>query len=116
MATEGMDRPAFAPLLPGDALPRQRHRLIFPRSRIGRARRARDIPARALVCDIAERGCVRLAGFVNGERNGSGLTNPNDVLSRSAAPFRASGPGPAKCIGGHAFSRRNFARLASHYP
>ena len=29
MAAEGMDRPVFAPTLPGDALPRQRHRLIF---------------------------------------------------------------------------------------
>jgi hypothetical protein len=95
MATEGMERSAFAPALPGDALPRQRHRLIFPRSRIGRARRARDIPWPVPWSAILRRGVASGSrGWSTASGTSSGLTNPNDVLSRSAAPFRASGPGP----------------------
>ena len=92
MAAEGTDRPAFAPTLPGDALPRQRHRLIFSHDR-GSGGRVAPVtsPGPCPGLRYCGGGCVRLAGFVNADTQygGSCGTAPRSA-GKSSLPGESS--------------------------
>jgi hypothetical protein len=90
MAAEGMDRPVFAPTLPGDALPRQRHRLIFSHDR-GSGGRVAPVTSPGPCPGLrycGEGAASGSRGLSTASGTASELTNPNDVDSGGVAPLQ----------------------------